>query len=171
MRRRSVRGRIVVVPRLYRLTTDDWPLWRDLRFAALADAPHAFESRLADWSHDEKRWRTRFERPDTCDVVALDDGKPVGMASGVPVDSSVSELRSVWVSPTVRGRGVGDRLLQAIEDWARASGATIMKLAVVPSNEAAIALYRRHGYVANGERGAVLSDGVTTEQVMAKALR
>lgn len=158
--------------RLRVLTTNDWPLWREARLAALAEAPHAFKSRLGDWHRGgEERWRARLETPGTYNVVAVLDDRTVGMASGVPGDGGVCELRSVWVGPGARGLGVADRLIAAVETWARRSGATTLRLAVIPGNEPAAALYRRNGFVLTGERGDLLPDGVTTEQVMAKPLR
>ncbi|MFD3365798.1 GNAT family N-acetyltransferase [Streptomyces albidoflavus] len=56
----------------------------------------------------------------------------------------------------------------AVEAWARRAGARALRLAVVPGNEAAVALYRRHGFVASGELGEVLGDGVSRERVMVK---
>lgn len=153
------------------LTTDDWLLWREVRLAALTEAPHAFKSRLADWhSGGEGLWRARLAMPDVYNVVALLDGHAVGVASGVLGDGDARELRSVWVRPEVRGRGVADQLIAAVEAWARRSGATALKLAVFPDNAPAISLYRRIGFVATGELGDLLPDGVTREHMMAKAL-
>lgn len=153
------------------LAANNWPLWREVRVAALGDAPHAFKSRLADWHRGgAERWRARWAMPSTYNLVALLDGRTVGMASGIPGDSGVCELRSVWVSPRVRGRGVGDRLTAAVERWARKVGARTLKLAVFPDNEPAIALYQRNGFVVTDELGDLLSDGVTRERVMVKAL-
>ncbi|HEX5569527.1 MAG TPA: GNAT family N-acetyltransferase, partial [Streptomyces sp.] len=48
------------------VTSDDWALWRELRLAALTEAPHAFGSRLADWQgagDREERWRARLDIP------------------------------------------------------------------------------------------------------------
>ncbi|MFF7453878.1 GNAT family N-acetyltransferase [Kitasatospora sp. NPDC008115] len=146
----------------------DWPLWRDARLAALADAPYAFKARLADWSTGgEEQWRARFARADAVHVVAVAaDGRPVGLAGGVPGDG-VSELRSVWVGPRARGQGVGDRLLAAVEAWARLQGSAALRLAVLPGNTAAVALYRRHGYV---EADAPEGPDGAAERVMAKRL-
>jgi ribosomal protein S18 acetylase RimI-like enzyme len=153
------------------LTADDWPLWRTLRLSALTEAPHAFKSRLSDWHRgDEERWRVRFENPASHHLVAFLGEDPVGMASCLPEDGDIRELRSVWVSPRARGRGVGDRLMTEIGEWAVKSGGTLLKLCVLPDNEPAIALYRRNGFVEAGH-GELLADGVARELVMAKDLR
>ncbi|PBO23412.1 GNAT family N-acetyltransferase, partial [Streptomyces albidoflavus] len=90
---------------------DDWPVWRQARLAALSEAPHAFRARLADWPHGgEDRWRARLTMPGAHNLVAVRDGGTVGMAAGMPGADATYELRSVWVSPRVRGQGVGDLL-------------------------------------------------------------
>ena len=156
------------------LTPDDWPLWRGLRLAALAEAPYAFGSRLADWQGDgdrEERWRARLAIPGSYNLVAVLGGRPVGMASGVPAtDDGVVELISMWVAPAARGRGVGDRLMAAVEHRARQVHARTVRLAVVPDNGSAIALYRRNGFTDTGRRGDLMPDGVRREHVMAKTL-
>lgn len=156
------------------LTSDDWPTWRDLRLQALADAPSAFGSALADWQGDgdtEDRWRSRLALAASYNLVALLDGEPVGMASGVPVDGdeSAAELISMWVTPQARGRDVGDALVLGVEAWARAHGADTLELAVLEGNDAAAALYERHGFTDTGRREGG-SDGVRQERVLAKAL-
>jgi ribosomal protein S18 acetylase RimI-like enzyme len=133
------------------LTPDDWPLWRAARLAALAESPHAFSTSLADWERaGEEIWRARLAIPDAHNLVAVLDDEPVGLARGIPGDHG-PELHSVWVSPVVRGRGVGDRLLTEIESWATRSGATALRLTVYPDNAHAVALYERRGYVTSDE--------------------
>ena len=146
----------------------DWPAWRDARVAALTDAPHAFTSRLEDWARGgEDAWRERYTTAGAHNLVASLDGRTVGMARGVPEGCGVAVLHSVWVAPDARGRGVGDRLVAAIEAWARHTGARTLLLAVFAGNDGAIALYRRHGFTPDGE---VLRDGTSRELVMAKPL-
>jgi ribosomal protein S18 acetylase RimI-like enzyme len=157
------------------LTPDRWPVWRQLRLAALEDAPLAFGSRLADWQAEgdrEGRWRARLDIPGSHNLVALRDGEPVGMASGVPgPEEGVVELISMWVNPMARGRGVGDRLVEAVERWALHRRAAVVRLSVIPGNQHAIALYRRHGFVDTGELGDLMPDGVQRERVMSKMIR
>jgi ribosomal protein S18 acetylase RimI-like enzyme len=150
---------------------DDWRAWREVRLAALAEAPDAFGSTLADWQGDgdrEERWRARLALPGSHNVLAVVDGRAAGMASGVP-DDGRSELISMWVSPAVRGRGVGDRLIAEIARWAAGRDADALYLAVRPDNAAAIALYARNGFVDTGEPGDPLPGG-RREIVMAKRL-
>ena len=156
------------------LESDDWPLWRELRLAALAEAPYAFGSTLAQWQGSgdrEERWRARLSIPGAHDLIAPLDGLPVGMASGVPGEGAETvELISMWVNPTARGKGVGDYLIQAVERWAVERGATTLRLSVMPDNRKATALYERHGFMGTGESGDLLPDGIARERAMAKSL-
>lgn len=149
------------------MTDDDWPLWRDVRIAALTESPDVFRARLADWeSSGAARWRARLTMPGAHNVVAMLDGNPVGLTSGVPGAPGEVILHSVWVSPTARGRGVASLLIDAVRTWAKDTGATTLTLAVIPGNEAAVRLYRRLGFVDTDLPGELLPDGVTREHVM-----
>jgi ribosomal protein S18 acetylase RimI-like enzyme len=130
------------------LSEDDWPLWRDLRLAALAEAPYAFGSTVAGWQDAaEEQWRQRLRIPGARDLVAFLGDSPVGMASGVPAGDGAVEVISVWVRPAGRGRGVGDALIGDLVRWAKETGATAVRLSVRSENAAAIRLYERAGFV------------------------
>ncbi|MGC4756445.1 GNAT family N-acetyltransferase [Micromonospora trifolii] len=156
------------------LSSDDWPAWRELRLAALTEAPGAFGSRLADWQGDgdrEQRWRDRLSIPGSHNLVATLGGRPVAMSSGVPTaDPLTMDLISMWVHPDARGRGVGDRLLDEVARWARERGADRLRLTVMPDNTRAKALYHRVGFTLTDELGDLLPDGVSREQVMLRPL-
>lgn len=148
-------------------------MWRDLRLTALAEAPYAFGARLADWLGDgdrEDRWRARLEIPGSYNVMAVFEGVPGGMASGMPTDDDgVAELISMWVAPAARGRGVGDELIRTIERWAHAGSARVLRLSVAEGNDRAVGLYQRHGFGFTGAAD-LMPDGLRKELVMEKIL-
>ena len=135
------------------ITPDDWQTWRSLRLRALADAPYAFGSRLADWElADESTWRARLELPDSFNVVALLDETPVGMAGGVPGDTaSTAQLVSMYVAADARGQGVAELLVEAVAAWAAGRGNATLCLDVRADNGRARRLYQRLGFTFVGE--------------------
>lgn len=135
------------------VTPDDWETWRDIRLEALARAPYAFGSRLADWeAAPEERWRGRLELAGSHNLVAVAGGTPVGMATGVAGDEpGEASLISMYVSASARGLGVGGALVDAVERWAARGGHTRLCLHVVATNTPARRLYERHGLVVVGE--------------------
>ena len=135
------------------VTPDDWQLWRVVRLQALAEAPYAFSSSLAEWrSATEARWRDRLTVPGGRNYLAWLAGAPVGMASGVPGNEpGTVDLMSMYVAPAVRGRGVADALLEAVESWGLHRGASRLCLAVRANNLRARRVYERHGLVLTGE--------------------
>lgn len=139
--------------RILHVTSDDWLRWRELRLAALAQAPAAFNSKLADWQGTgdrEDRWQRRLlDAP--LNLIADLDGRPAGMASGTTTDDATErELISLWIAPFARGRGVAAALVLAIVDWARGVGARRIVLEVKADNDAARGLYRRLRFVDAG---------------------
>ena len=104
------------------LTPDDWRLWRRLRLDALREAPYAFGATLAYWQGEgdvEQRWRDRLTAV-AFNVVAMVGGEPAGMVSGARTDRpDETELISMWVAPTGRGRGVGDEAVRQVLAWVR----------------------------------------------------
>jgi GNAT superfamily N-acetyltransferase len=155
-----------------RIGADDWQLLRATRLAALKDAPEAFESTYADaLGFDEARWRRRAEQIPT--FLAFDGADPVGMAGGYPEEHrpGTRDLISMWVSPTVRGRGVAGQLIDAVAGWARDDGAAELHLWVVTGNAAARAAYVRAGFVATGDQQPVKGDDHRVEERMVLALR
>ena len=61
-------------------------------------------------------------------------------------------IDGVVVSPSYRGRGVGSRLIAALEAWATGQGLSIVCLEVVDTNPRAENLYRRIGFEAVREQ-------------------
>ena len=129
-------------------TEEDWDVVRDVRLAALADAPDAFESSLArEQDRTEADWRD-LVRSGGQRLAWLEDSA-VGLARGA-VHGDEHHLVGMWVSPTARGHGLATALVRSVVDWARSAGAAQLFLWVVGDNAAAQALYRRAGFAPTG---------------------
>jgi len=61
--------------------------------------------------------------------------------------SKIARLYSIATDPDFYGQGIGNQLMHAIEDAARARGAATLELEVRKDNTAAIKMYQKHGYM------------------------
>jgi len=84
-------------------------------------------------------------------VVAVADGKIVGMIHVAASRHGFGEF-GMLVDRAWRGRGVGSALVLAAVDRARRQGLHKLCLEVFTHNTAAIALYRKCGFVEEGRR-------------------
>jgi ribosomal-protein-alanine N-acetyltransferase len=83
--------------------------------------------------------------------VAVAEGRVEGFLFA-RVAADEAEILNLGVSPAIRRRKVGARLLDAAVRFARGRGAKRMFLEVRESNEAAIAFYEWAGFKATGRR-------------------
>lgn len=70
-----------------------------------------------------------------------------------------AHLLDVAVAARRQGQGLGRRLLNGLAARARSQGMTSILLEVRPSNERALEVYRRHGYIHIGRRKAYYPAG------------
>jgi RimJ/RimL family protein N-acetyltransferase len=136
------------------LEEDQWPRWRLLRRAALAQAPEAFGSTLAQWSgagDTEERWRGRWVGVPH-NLVVVRDGVDVGIVSlTAPDGAAPPELISMWVAPAARGTGAADAAVEAVLTLAaEVYPGRAVALSVYEANPRARHLYARHGFVDAG---------------------
>ena len=85
------------------------------------------------------------------------DGKPAGYA-GLWRVAGEGHINNVAVDPGYRKRGIGTEIIKKLMDDARKEGIKEFTLEVRPSNEAAIALYRKFGFDSEGRRKAYYQD-------------
>jgi GNAT superfamily N-acetyltransferase len=131
------------------LEVGDWPLYRSVRLAALADSPEAFWSTLArEEAFAPSVWQERLGARNTF-LAETGDG-PAGLAAVVPAEGEAAELVGMWVAPAARGRGVGDLLVRAALEWAAERGFAELQLWVFEGNRHAERLYARHGFARTG---------------------
>jgi ribosomal protein S18 acetylase RimI-like enzyme len=74
------------------------------------------------------------------------DGEPVAIGGVRDLGTPVAEVKSMYVAPAARGRGLGRRLLERFEGIAAAHGCRAVRLDTAVHMTAAIALYRDLGY-------------------------
>jgi GNAT superfamily N-acetyltransferase len=79
-------------------------------------------------------------------LLARLDGRPVGCGAVKSAEPSVGSIKRMWVSPKLRGAGVGRRLLLELEKEAAGLGMGLLRLETNRSLHEAQALYRRNGY-------------------------
>jgi GNAT superfamily N-acetyltransferase len=151
---------------------DDWEVMRDIRLAALREAPYAFGSTYArEAPFTEARWRARIsDRAVTYLAYVPGLAEPAGIAGGYVEDDGSAELVSMWVRPAARGQKAGEALIEAVAGWALASGHDALYLWVTESNDAARRLYERGGFTPTGERQPLPSDPGSPEIRMRRAL-
>jgi DNA-binding MarR family transcriptional regulator/predicted GNAT family N-acyltransferase len=79
-------------------------------------------------------------------LVASLHGEPVGCGAVILAGTGPAKIRRMWVSPVVRGLGLGRRILAGLEAHAAAAGASVVRLETNRSLTEAISLYRSAGY-------------------------
>ncbi len=84
--------------------------------------------------------------PAGCFLVAYRDRAPIGCGGLKLHGDGPAEIKRVWVDASARGEGVARRLLSALEDRARAAGASAVQLDTNRTLVEAIAMYRSAGY-------------------------
>jgi len=94
-------------------------------------------------------------RPGDTALIAVDDGFPVGAAwyrlfrrdhkAYGFVDEETPEL-AIAVVPSRRGRGLGESLLEALVERARADGYGALSLSVPSEDAALVAFYEKQGF-------------------------
>ena len=161
--------------------SEDWPLARELRLAALQDpaAPVAFLEAYEDavarpdafWQQRTEdgaggKWVRQFiaERPDgslagTVSVLVERVGEDVRF--GTVPETDQTHVVGVFVRPQDRGRGVADALFREAIDWSWSltdPRIARVRLYVHEGNPRAAAFYRRIGFVPSGRTTPVPGD-------------
>ena len=133
---------------------------RLLRTATSEDIPAMveIENRCFSRPNTEESFRREIEdNPDMDYALAEVDGKPAGYA-GLWRVAGEGHINNVAVDPGYRKQGIGTEIIKKLIDDARREGIKEFTLEVRPSNEAAIALYRKFGFDSEGRRKAYYQD-------------
>ena len=138
---------------------------RALRLEALKAHPQAFSSDYETSSLDPlETWEERLAKytlsPDQTLLLAQAGDELVGMA-GIYRDPrpKIRHAASIWgvyVKPGWRGLQVGEGLVRACLEWARAHAVITVRLGVISENASAIRCYQRCGFKVYGVEPKVI---------------
>lgn len=149
------------MPDIVRATPDHWGLVREIRLRALSADPAAFgQSWETESAYDDDVWKARVSEA-AWFLAVVDEDTPVAVVASRHEEDSPEterELQAMWVQSNQRGHGLAHDLADAVEEWAREDGASVLALYVHPSNEPAVKLYESLGFSATGDRWSVDED-------------
>jgi ribosomal protein S18 acetylase RimI-like enzyme len=150
---------------------------RALRLRALADAPGAFAIAAdTESARPDREWEELARESERADSVvvyaAIDGGRWLGMAAGRWHDreQGIAHLWGTWVDPELRGRGVGERLVDAVRGWAAAHGARFLRLGVITAEGDATPFYERLGFARTGEVAPLRRDPARVVHYLIRAV-
>ena len=140
--------------------------------AAIAhiDAIEALEKQCfsAPWTREQLLSQLPDERHEF--LVALDEGQPVGYV-GMMCVLDEGYIANVAVSPACRRQGIGDGLIVELLHRAVRRELAFVTLEVRAGNEAAKALYAKHGFVPVGTRKKYYTSPTEDAILMTKFLK
>jgi RimJ/RimL family protein N-acetyltransferase len=144
------------------LDQGEWKLYREVRLAALEDAPEAFVARFEDEaSRGEEFWQERMSR--AIRIVAERGDEPVGLV-GLGLhddgDPETGEVLGLWTAPTVRGQHVARGLVSTAARKATQDGFRLLYFWAVSDNATAVGFASSFGFRPTSKRRPVrVADG------------
>lgn len=79
-------------------------------------------------------------------LVIFENTKAIGCGALKPFDSNTLEIKRMYVEPNNRGKGIGSKLLTALEQWACDLNYSTCILETGKRQTEAIALYKKNNY-------------------------
>jgi putative acetyltransferase len=125
-----------------------------------------------------RQFRRQFRQsitPEGARLMAVANGRVIGALfierMSHPVNRHVATL-GMAVERRWRGRGIGTALMDAALRWARWAPVEKVTLEVYPTNQGAVALYRKFGFVEEGRlaRQSRKSYGYEDELIMSRSI-
>ena len=154
------------------LEEQDWPIYRDLRLAAVQESPGVFGDTYHDEAAaDQTYWRSQLAAARR--IVAESDGSPFGVVSVGSFDQEPGsvELFGLWVDPTARSTGVAGRLVDTAATLAAVDGATQMYYWAGTENGPAIGFATGFGFrITSHRRPATSGDHTVGDTEIALVL-
>ena len=107
------------------------------------------DASLAETDGDEHAFYHQFNGLDDIKyrLVAYLDGTAIAIGAIKELTPNAVEVKRMYTLPEYRGKGIGSRVLTALEHWANTLGYEACMLETGKRQPDAIALYQKNGYV------------------------
>ena len=89
---------------------------------------------------------------------AFENGQPLGCGAVKLLDKGYGEIKRIYVRSSARGKGIGRKILVALEDTAADAGYTMLRLETGVYQSEAMRLFETSGYIKIGRFGDYPSD-------------
>ena len=136
-----------------RIQAGETDLYKQIRLAALKEAPYAFGSTYdSALERSDESWRAQVESSaqgsDRATFIAFSDNVPIGIAALYrdKEKRDTGELLQVWVRPEFRGTRVIWDLMDEIFQWAAENNFDEVIAGVTKENTRALKLYAKYGF-------------------------
>ncbi len=149
-------------------TAQDWRTLKDVRLAALLDAPKAFGLRYETAVyHSDAAWRERAAgTADLAYYLGFIDGDAAALIGAWISPERGFTLISMWAKPEYRGTGVAASLVDTVKARAVGLGYARVVLSVAAENTRAVAFYHKQGFAFLPEWEPLASDPQVSLQKM-----
>lgn len=153
-----------------RIRMGEGELFKQVRLAALKEAPYAFSSTYEGaLKRSPESWQEQADHSaqggERATFLAFSYDKPVGVAALYQRESEpcIGELLQVWVAPEYRASAAAP-LMNVVFEWAEENGYRSIIAAAKRDNQRAIAFYLRCGFK------QVEADPQSPEEIMLEKL-
>ncbi len=155
---------------------------RDLSIATFAETFASLNTEEDMKQYNERHFSTdelqrEIDNPDSTFMVAKVDGVPAGYMKVNVGDAQTEkmlgnrmEVQRLYILRQYKRNGLGARFMHTAFDMARAQGKSVIWLGVWEHNDAAIAFYKRMGFVQFGSHDFVLGEDRQTDLLMEAAV-
>lgn len=155
---------------------------RDLSIATFAETFASLNTEEDMEQYNERHFSTdelqrEIDNPDSTFMVAKVDGVPAGYMKVNVGDAQTEEMlgnrmevQRLYILRQYKRNGLGTRFMHTAFDMARAQGKSVVWLGVWEHNDAAIAFYKRMGFVQFGSHDFVLGNDRQTDLLMEAAV-
>jgi ribosomal protein S18 acetylase RimI-like enzyme len=157
-----------------KITIDDFDKWKRLRLEAVKLHPEAFGESYEGVKKQDKKW---FEESlkNSVTFTYLQDNKMIGLIGIFSMQPENMRHRAslfgLYVKADHRGKGIAGALVEQVLNYVKPNHKQL-HLTVTTTNQVAISLYKKHGFVIYGTEpdALLIGDKYYDEYLMLKKL-